>query len=512
MENKIKLKLSTYGIVSAASYVYLVLADNPGISVPLFFLIQAVSLYLVLKNQGEVKDIRGMILMVPIFIISLNRFISTGRMWGGINFLAVVFLYSVMFLMLSGNLELVKINIRGILKIIVNIFEPFMNFIVPFRWIAERSKDKEKNILIKRILTGIGISLPCVFFLVSMLASADMVFNEGVISFNNWVVNLLDIFQLIKVAIGIFAGLYLFGHLYAVFCENEKPLVVLAGDDITSAHVIKGDVIVINILTASVLAVYTLFIAIQFRYLFSSGELPYGLNYAEYARRGFFELVFLSVLNIALILAAIFLLRDKIYAEKSKGALFTKTMLVYLCVITGVLLVSSFYRMSLYDSAYGFTRLRILVNMFLVFEAVGLLATLVYILKHSFNILLVYAAIGLCYYMTVNVVKIDKIIAEKNVDMYFAGQVESLDINYLTRLSADVVPEMIRLIDDAEDEARYRAIRYLDDITQMYENRTKNWQSYNLSAEKNIELLEANKELIQKMKGEDFYNKIYIYE
>ncbi len=114
--------------------------------------------------------------------------------------------------------------------------------------------------------------------------------------------------------------------------------------------------------------------------------------------------------------------------------------------------------------------------------------------------------------MTVNVVKIDKIIAEKNVDMYLAGQVESLDINYLTRLSADVVPEMIRLIDDAEDEARYRAIRYLDDITQMYENRTKNWQSYNLSAEKNIELLEANKELIQKMKGEDFYNKIYIYE
>ncbi len=150
--------------------------------------------------------------------------------------------------------------------------------------------------------------------------------------------------------------------------------------------------------------------------------------------------------------------------------------------------------------------------MFLVFEAVGLLATLVYILKHSFNILLVYAAIGLCYYMTVNVVKIDKIIAEKNVDMYLAGQVESLDINYLTRLSADVVPEMIRLIDDAEDEARYRAIRYLDDITQMYEIRTKNWQSYNLSAEKNIELLEANKELIQKMKGEDFYNKIYIYE
>ncbi len=72
MENKIKLKLSTYGIVSAASYIYLVLANNPGISVPLFFLIQAVSLYLVLKNQGEVKDIRGLILMGPIFVISLN--------------------------------------------------------------------------------------------------------------------------------------------------------------------------------------------------------------------------------------------------------------------------------------------------------------------------------------------------------------------------------------------------------------------------------------------------------
>ena len=51
----------------------------------------------------------------------------------------------------------------------------------------------------------------------------------------------------------------------------------------------------------SVLAVYTIFIVIQFKYLFSGGVLPNGLNYSEYARRGFFELVVLSVLNIALI-------------------------------------------------------------------------------------------------------------------------------------------------------------------------------------------------------------------
>jgi len=130
-----------------------------------------------------------------------------------------------------------------------------------------------------------------------MLSSADMIFYNNFKVFNKWFEEFFYNLQIFKVAFGTFAGLYLFGHLYNVYAKTEDSIVGRINSSTISTKQVNGDVIVLNILLTSILVIYTIFIAIQFRYLFSSGALPYGLNYAEYARRGFFELVFLSVLN-----------------------------------------------------------------------------------------------------------------------------------------------------------------------------------------------------------------------
>lgn len=491
MDQKIKLKLSFYGIVSAIAFIYLIMNNGLGISVPTFFVIQFVVLFIISQNNEDV-NIKGLLMMIPIFIISLHNFISASYI--PTNFFVTVFLYSVMFLLLGNKLNLMKLNILGIVKIIVNIFEPIINFIVPFKWIAERSKNKEKNILLKRILIGVAISIPSVMFLVMMLSSADLVFYNNFILFNNWFKKLFEFINIFKIVIGTFTGFYLFGHLYSVYVKDEK-IANLIDDNAIVANKIKGDVVVLNILMISILFVYTIFMAIQFKYLFSGGTLPNGLNYSEYARRGFFELVFLSILNIGLILLTTYLLRDKIYEDKNKWALLNKFMLIYLCTITGILLISSYYRMSLYDSAYGFTRLRVLVYIFLIFEAAGLLATFVYIIKHNFNILAVYAAIGLAFYLTLNVVNIDGIIAKRNIDMYLSGQAEDIDIDYLMTLSPDALPQIIRLIDsNVQIMTRIKTINYLKDISGGYKYTQNNWRSYNLSIERNKNLLEDSKD------------------
>ena len=92
----------------------------------------------------------------------------------------------------------------------------------------------------------------------------------------------------------------------------------------------QGDTLILNILLFAIAAVYTIFAVVQFRYLFAEQTLPYGLTYTEYARKGFFELLFLTGINI--------------------------------------LLASSFYRMWLYNEDDGLTRLRFLVFGFLIFE------------------------------------------------------------------------------------------------------------------------------------------------
>ncbi|HAQ39952.1 MAG TPA: hypothetical protein DCM73_03345 [Clostridiales bacterium] len=497
MESRVKIRLSLYGIISAITYMYLLLTTSPGVSVPVFILIQFCLISFIVKDREKVNN-KGILMMIPIFIISLNCFISASYGWRTSNFFMIVLLYSVMILMMNGNLKLKDLNTEGIFKIILNTFEPFTNFIIPFRWAAERSKNKEKNQLIKRIIIGITISLPCVLFLIIMLSSADMIFNKNIISLNKWFFGLLDFYYVFRLISGMFAGLYLFGHLYSVLAEKHDTIAELTFPNANSAKKANGDVIVLNILLFSILAIYTIFIVIQFKYLFSAGELPYGLNYAEYARHGFFELVFLSVLNIALILLTTYLLKDKIYIDKNKWARLTKLMMIYLCVLTGILLVSSYYRMSLYDGAYGFTRLRIFVYMFLMFEAFGLLATLIYVIRHNFNILAVYAAVALTYYLTLNLVNVDSIIARRNIDMYFSGQTKTVDMDYLMGLSADAAPQIMRLLDDGvEIIVKNKARIYLTNLDELYGSMEYNWQSYNLSMERTRKLLSANKDSLQ---------------
>jgi hypothetical protein len=123
------------------------------------------------------------------------------------------------------------------------------------------------------------------------------------------------------------------------------------------------------------------------------------------------------------------------------------------------------------------------------------LATLAYIIKHNFNIFAVYAAIGLLFYLTLNLVKMDELIAKRNIDMYLSGQAEDIDIDYLLTLSHDALPQIIRLTDDnVQFVTRIKTINYLKNINGDYRYMENNWQSYNLSIEKNKSLLETNKD------------------
>lgn len=498
LDQSIKTKLSLYGLFSAVTFIYLLLPVMPGISVPIFIILQFISIYFVIKDKSEVKNKYGILVMIPIFILSLNRYISGSDLWRTTNFFVILFLYSVMILIIGDKLNLKKDRFDFIIKTTVKMFEPFMNFSIPLRWYSLSEEKENKRIIIKRVLLGIIVSIPCVLFLLVMLSSADMIFSNKMKLIFNLIFDDLNFEYIVKLIYGILVGLYLFGLLYSLFDNNSiiKKIVNINSEDKMVLHKrVKGDLIVFNILLFSILIVYSLFIVIQFKYLFAGAELPYALNYAKYARRGFFELLFLSVLNIGLILGTIYLLKDKIYVEKSKWAQITKLFMLYLGLLTIVILISSFYRMMLYDNEYGYTRLRVLVYLFLIFEAVGLLITFKYILKPNFNILMGYVLIGLIYYLSINMIQIDNIIAKRNIDMYFNGQTDTIDIDYLMSLSIDAAPEIIRLVnsEDTDILTKYKAQTYLDNIYSVYSNMELSWQSNNLSINRTINLIKQMK-------------------
>jgi len=463
IRSKLKRKLIGYFILSAVSFSYLVLAPHAGISALIFVALQSVYLYVLVPNK------KPLLTLIPIFILALNAFVSANGMWRLPNLFVALALYNVMALWLTHRLGLKETLLRFLQNIGENILMTLHHFGKPFEWGAEAQK--EHLPIIKRVCIGIGISVPILLFLLVMLSMADAIFSYTLARFIDWLSRLIELDTLIRIAGGVLAGLILFGILYGV--HRGRPAREPAVPKTKS-----GDLMILNIVLISVLLIYTLFVVIQFRYLFARPDhLPYGLDFVHYARRGFFELLALTGVNILFILIAVWLSK----AQTGRWAKLTKILCLYLCAVTMVLLVSSFYRMWLYGSDDGLTRLRFLVFGFLFFEAIGLVATFFYIIRPKFNIIAIYCVIALSYYLLLNIVPMDRMIARDQINRYF--HTGRGGIHYTLTLSSDAAPEIERLLEADNPETRKRAEQYLEWAEHIDSTRT-NWRQWNLSIDR----------------------------
>lgn len=160
-----------------------------------------------------------------------------------------------------------------------------------------------------------------------------------------------------------------------------------------------------------------------------------GLTSAEYARSGFWQLCAVTVLTLAIVAAALRWAPDVTKADRLRQ----RVLLGALSVLSLVLVGSALSRMWTYQEAYGFTVLRLLVEVCElwfggVFVLVG--ASLVK-LRSTW---LPRAAIGTAAaaLLVLAVLDPERLIANANLDRADAGK--PLDHRYLAGFSADVVP------------------------------------------------------------------------
>lgn len=486
MDNTIKQRLIIYSIISGISYVYFIFVPYLGIGMTVFALLQLALILYLTKDRIEVKNKKSLLLFIPILVLTSRYFLSDSYTFYLSNFAVIFLLYSTMVLLMMDDLLIENQGLIFIMKILCTVFKPLFYFNIPVKWSIESNKDNQNRILIKKILIGIVISIPCLVIIISLLSAADLVFESKIDVLFNSFGNIISPLTIFKIVFGILVGLYLFGLFYMIF-EKKSEGKDEANPETTEKIILKpqGDLVIINVILIAILVIYTLFALIQFKYLFAGAALPSGFTYAEYARRGFFELLFLSFINIGLILIIIYLTKDKIYNSTNKTGNYVKALMLYLCAITVLLLVSSFYRMVLYNNEYGFTELRLLVSIFLVFESIGLLITFYFIIKPRFNIIATYSLICLVFYLTINIINLDYFIAKNNIDMYFDGK--DLDYYYLVNLSADAAPQMARLLNSTDDNAKVAANTYFIRIKDRC-SEIKDWRSFNLSRERAIKI------------------------
>lgn len=186
---------------------------------------------------------------------------------------------------------------------------------------------------------------------------------------------------------------------------------------------------------------FAVFLAIQLTVLLGGygkvmAETGLSDQYAQYAREGFWQLLWATLLTLGVIALA---LR---WAPRggARDRTLVRAVLGTLCLLTLVVVASALRRMDLYVEAYGLTRLRIsvaAVELWLGVVLVLIMAAGVFGAKLLPRAVAASAALGV---LAFGLVSPDALIAEQNVHRY--GQGHSIDIQYLRGLSADAVPAL----------------------------------------------------------------------
>lgn len=188
-------------------------------------------------------------------------------------------------------------------------------------------------------------------------------------------------------------------------------------------------------------ALFLVFVLLQARYLFGGASLlaPAGdISYADYARRGFFELVAVTALTLPVLLVADWALDQRLPRARRRF----RALAGLLLGLLGVIVVSALSRMALYAGMYGLTELRVYVTAFMLLLCAVFGWFAMSVLRGNRGAFMRGTLIACgCAVAVLNLADPDALIARVNLERR-SPQVP-VDVSYLASLSADAVPAML---------------------------------------------------------------------
>ena len=286
-------------------------------------------------------------------------------------------------------------------------------------------------------LRGLALALPVTLVLAVLLSAADPTFaavREGIVSAfvdlsvvpRGLFFGVLGIGVLGALGVGLQSGTY---RMHAI--AQAQPTREYFGD--TERLIVTG----------SVAALFTAFLTLQISHLFGNpgGHAGSGVSYADAVHRGFIELNITSS-----VCAAVLFVLGRYAAPMRRPRLIHGLEWIVL-LQAQILLISAFYRVNLYEAAYGFTRLRVYVQAYAAVASVGLACLLLELrgsplLDRLLRRVLTAASVVVGLLILVNS---DAWIARQNLQRY--SHTRQLDVEYLTReLGPDAVPLIVSVL------------------------------------------------------------------
>jgi hypothetical protein len=434
-----------------------------GISVPIYTAIVLITVVGFAVWEGLELNIRRLWLMLPILFFAAMFYVRANEEILFMDVLAILVLSA----LLTNHFSQKYLDEVGWFDYLAGlVYAGFMAFAGTFielgrlfGWLKRRQKREASGQWVS-ILRGIFLALPILAIFAVLLASADPIFQEKLL----WITSFLDpnfdwepLFQVV-----IFTGAISWFMVGAIVF-SITPRQVKRDETSTDTEDIEKqspkffrlNMTEAGIVLGAVVLLFAFFVFIQFAYLFSQqADFIESMTYANYARRGFFELVAVSVMSLALMLGL-----DRSTLKRAQGQqLFFRLACILLVSLTMVILASAWRRMALYEAAYGFSHLRFYVHVFMVCIGILFAVALLDIFRgraHIFSLGSLLVAIA--FLATLNIVNVDAYIAQHNIDRYREGK--DLDICYFYTMSVDAAPTILDFYQTMEQSETRDAVQ-----------------------------------------------------
>jgi len=245
-------------------------------------------------------------------------------------------------------------------------------------------------------------------------------------------------------------------------------------------------------------ALFLSFVVVQFFYLFGGASLLdlTKLTFAEYARRGFFELVTVAALALPVLLLADWFVRRDNPSHLRIFRVLEGTLILLLFVI----MLSAVRRMGLYMETYGLTELRIYTTAFMGWLALVFAWFLATVLREQREQFAFGALVAGCIVVIgLNAVNPDEMIVRTNVGRETQSVTSRVpfDAPYVSLLSADSVPALIETMPQMKKtDSCYIA----NQILRRYSPPTNfDWRTWNYSRTQAWQSVMSNSEMLKQL-------------
>lgn len=316
-------------------------------------------LMILISSTILVKDYEGInkkayLLIIPIVLIIISNLVLKvlkGNLDGTNQLLNII----VLPLLISTYLfMLVRSDFKVSLENMFLVFKLFPKNLFKNLKFIKIDTNKEKNDKVINIIFGTIIGVFISGLILVLLTSADAYFDKFLSSI---VTNINVDFNLWYVIKGIIYFVILFVIGINLFKNKEIAL--------KESKMSRVNKTVVTTMLFIVNFVFVLFLISEISKLCGNFlKVPKGYIYSSYAREGFFQLLFVTLINFGIILYLIY--KTNLVKEDKK----VKYLVLSLIAFSIFLIFNSYYRMFLYIGRFGFTNLRLQVILFLFMEII----------------------------------------------------------------------------------------------------------------------------------------------